>query len=556
MWRSIAAALVLLLLLAVGIISAQEPGDVTSPDEGIIEQVRSVAFVEDNALATASINDPGAGGLGRLADLFRSFGASVRVLALDAPVPPDVELLVIVRPTRALPVTQTAHLWEFLERGGHLLLALDPIGHNRVNTIRSNAGISVLLEREYGLRLADDFLIEPWFSASTLRDVVTSWSTAYPEDFTPHPITAPLIEYDLPLRLWGARSLFVEAVTGSAITTPLISVETGYGETGRINLNSDDPDQFQRNIGQDTQGRLLLGAVSQHLDTGSRVAMIGDSEMFLNIFGQTRIIGNETLPRYPGNGIFTERLVAWLLGIPEDEWPALPGGFTWVSIDGFTDDWPANIPEFVDVAFEVEPIRYDIYRTRLFHNDQYLHVSIDTLAALNDPMIQVEIRLSVGGQPVLILLENDTVWRISDTLVQVIPDAQYAVADDIELRLPLRVTGLSPMVDVVCIIKESLDLTECFTERMTSTLVNTIDPLPLRYEPGPSAFTTNDANVRVAPGQQGLLLGSLRGRSLLRVTGRTQAGDWIRVETGRYEGWISRALLVLNIDVERLPVVE
>ena len=149
-----------------------------------------------------------------------------------------------------------------------------------------------------------------------------------------------------------------------------------------------------------------------------------------------------------------------------------------------------------------------------------------------------------------------SVWRFTDTLVQVIPDAQYAVADDIELRLPLRVTGLSPTVDVVCIIKESLDLTECFNERMTSTLVNTIDPLPLRHEPGPSAFTTNDANIRAAPGQQGLLLGSLTGRSLVRTVGRTEAGDWIRMENGRFEGWVSRALLVLNIDVERLPVVE
>jgi hypothetical protein len=554
-WRSITAVLVILPLMAVGFIHAQEPGDDLS-DMGIIQRVQNVAFVEDDALNTASLTNPGAEGLGRLADLFRGYGASVRTLALDTPVPSDVELLVIIRPMRALPVTQTAHLWDFLERGGHLLLALDPNGHNRVNTIRSNAGISVLLEREYGLRLADDFLIEPWFSAASLSDVVTSWSVAYAEDIATHPITEPLIAYDLPLRLWGARSLFVEAVTGNATTTPLIYVESGYGETGRINLGSDDPEQFQRNIGQDTQGRLLLGAVSRHHTTGSRVALIGDSEMFLNIFGQTRMIGNETLPRYPGNAIFTERLVAWLMNIPVDTWPTLPEEFTRLALDGDDDDWPAGLPEYVDIVFEVEPLRYDIYRTRLFHNDQFLYVHVETLGALNDPAIQMELHLDTREEPTVILLEENAVWRLMETGRQRVPDATYTVGADIELRLPLRITGPDPVISVVCLVKAELDVTECFREQMISTQVNTIDPVPARFGSAPSAFTTNDANIRSGPGQQWPILSLLSGRSLLHVTGRNEAGDWIRVENGRYAGWVSRQLLVLNIDVERLPVVE
>jgi hypothetical protein len=554
-WRSITAVLVILPLIAVGFIHAQEPGDDPS-DMGIIQRVQNVAFVEDDALNTASLTNPGAEGLGRLADLFRGYGASARTVTLDAPVPPDVELLVIIRPMRALPVTQTAHLWGFLERGGHLLLALDPNGHNRVNTIRSNAGISVLLEREYGLRLADDFLIEPWFSAASLSDVVTSWSVAYAEDIATHPITEPLVAYDLPLRLWGARSLFVEAVTGNATTTPLIYAESGYGETGRINLGSDDLEPFQRNIGQDTQGRLLLGAVSRHHTTGSRVALIGDSEMFMNIFGQTRMIADENLPRYPGNAIFTERLVAWLMNIPVDTWPTLPEEFTRLALDGNADDWPAGLPEYVDIVFEVEPLRYDIYRTRLFHNDQFLYVHVETLGALNDPAIQVELHLDTGEEPTVILLEDNAVWRLMETGRQRVPDAAYAVGADIELRLPLRIAGPNPVISVVCLVKAELDVTECFREQMVSTQVNTIDPIPARFGSAPSAFTTNDANIRSGPGQQWPVLSLLSGRSLLHATGRNEAGDWIRVESGRYAGWISRPLLVLNIDVERLPVVE
>lgn len=544
--RRLFSALVIGLLLAVRIGSAQEAAPVTPV-------VTTIGFIQDNAINTASISNTGGAGISRLADRMRAFGATVRTLASDAPIPADIQLVAVVGPARPLSLTLTAYLWDFLARGGHLLLALDPNGHNGVSAERATSGLSQLLEREYGLRVADTFLIEPWFSSEPLSDVTTSWSESFPEALIPHPITQPLIDYELPVRFWGGRSAIVEMVNGSALTYPLIYAESPYGETGSLNFNNADPAQFTRNIGVDAQGRLLLGAVAQHLFTGSRVALLGDSEILRNLFGQTRIAGREDLPRFPGSSLLMERTVAWLMGVPIENWPTLPAAFTGIAIDGQTADWPPNVPIYGGIAGEA--VRQPNGATRALYDDQYLYVTVippDDPALMSE--IVVEMRFDDAGSQTLIRYQYGRVVNAAapDTPL---PDASGRIRSEVEIRLPLRL--VPPRIEQLCIgVPSRIEITTCTFEPVQAQQVNTIAPVSVRMGSGPSAFSLDDVNIRSGPGLQFGAIDLLRGRVPLRVLGRNAEGDWIRVENARYSGWVFRSLVLLNVDVELLPVVE
>jgi hypothetical protein len=51
------------------------------------------------------------------------------------------------------------------------------------------------------------------------------------------------------------------------------------------------------------------------------------------------------------------------------------------------------------------------------------------------------------------------------------------------------------------------------------------------------------------------MLTTLPGRTLLKLVGRNEAGDWVKVYDGRWEGWIAVSLLAFNADIEGLPVL-
>jgi hypothetical protein len=370
----------------------------------------------------------------------------------------------------------------------------------------------------------------------------------------PHPITAPLVIYNLPLRFWGGRSVFVDGLTGVSDTNALIYAENPYGETGEVDLGNAREKQLTFNIGEDNQGRLLLGAIAVNYETGSRVALIGDGEIFENIYGQTRIPGNEDIPRYPGTFIFTQRLIAWLMGIPEDQWPPLPDKFTWLALDGVTTDWPANISEVTDVGSEIQPPGYDIQKVKALHNDQFLYLAVETMTDMPEDA-QFIIQMTSGYEHLTITLDHgEGRVVLGSDLSTLIDDAEYTISVGAEIRLPLRIVGLNPVINQVCISNESSDRQDCIEETLRSTHVNTIDPVPLRFGPGPTAFLIHAANMRSAPGNDGPVLFQLPARTLLSVVCRNEKGDWLKLRNGRYEGWVAAFLVAANSDIDNLPV--
>lgn len=544
----------LLLLLCISLLSG---GLAAQDDNG---RLRNVAFLVDarRGLQTASTTNVGDDGLTRLVQMFVGYGADIQLIDLDAPIADSVELLVLVRPRRDFNVQQTAFLWEYLQKGGHLLLALDPNGLNNITTVQaSSRGISQLLLEEYGISMVDDLWIEPWVTYDSLSDVVTSWSDALPDAFVPHPITEPLVRYGLPVRFWAGRSVFVDGLTGYADTNALIYAEQGYGETVPVDERRNPESlEFMLNLAEDNQGRLIFAAIAENRESGSRVALVGDSEIFQNIYGQTRIPGDETSPRYAGDFIFTQRLLSWLMGIPEADWPPLPDRFTWLALDGASDDWPETVPVVMDVALDTAEAAYDIRQAQALHNDQFLYVVLETASTVPQDA-RFMLRLSSDDTLLTFLLEEGTVRvQVDDeSEFTVIDDAAYRIGPAAEIRLPLRIVGDNPMIGSLCIHSDEPDPQDCLDELLASSLVNTLDPVPNRSGTGPTAFTLNIANMRSGPSENDTILVQLSPRSLFSVLGRDEAGQWLKLRNGRYEGWVFAPLLATNAEVDLLPVV-
>jgi hypothetical protein len=368
-----------------------------------------------------------------------------------------------------------------------------------------------------------------------------------PEDFVAHPVVAPLLTYDLPVRYWGGRSLFVEALTGNAATSALIYAESPYGETGRLDLRSGDQAQYTFNIDQDTQGRLLLGALARRPATGSRVAVLGDSEIFRNQFGLARIVTQQSLPRYPGDQLLVERLVHWLIGLPLETWPTLPPEFTPIVVDGQDDDW---LPGAALIG--LGEVSSGTVRAAI--DDQFLYVSIAPPEGISAPDLTAQLSFPQEAGTSVLQVEGGALVDLANPGVP-IADSTVAVSHNMELRVPLRVASV--VLNQVCIGHASTaDRTVCTAAPVEATTLGTLAPVIQYGVPGPAAVPREDMNVRTGPGLEYEAIELLRDRPPLRVLGRSENGEWIRVDSGRTSGWAFRQLLNLNVGLDLLPVLE
>ena len=507
-----------------------------------------VGFIVTNTLNTASLSDPGPDGLSTLSQLFALQGARPTVLRLDAPISDDFAAVVLVGPTRSLSTANTAYLWDYLSRGNNLLLALDPNGYQGVNSERSTGGLNRLLQLEFGTGVEDNLLVQPWFLKSELANLRTNQIPAQADGYVPHPVMQPLITYQLPVHIWGGRTVQVEPFgPGPSRAMPLTYTETAYGETSTRLFAAENADPLALHIGADSQGRLLIGGIGENEQLGARVAVLGDSELLQNGFGLARVPGTNT-PRYPGNQVLVDRLVSWLLERPEDEWPALPNGVTWLQIDGNSEDWDSSLPAFDDTITEGEAAAYDIERVFAIRNDAYSYLLIET-AQPPPPDVEVWIDAVVNGQPTQVKLSQASI-TINDS-PPAYTDSAIAVGAAVELRLPLRIVGLSPSFEQLCLVNpQDTTQQDCLDRSFSTRLVNDIDPNPMRNLSGPlaSVISTGAVNLRTGPGTDFEVAGNVSNGTQFIVVERNAAGDWLRVVNSRYDGWITQALIAYNAD--------
>jgi len=535
-------AVILFCLLFVGILPSAAQ-DSKNADQKV------VGFVDDNQLHTSAFTDIGGDGLSRLAEIFQRLGAIPRTIKLNQTIAADIDVVVLVRPTVPLSPDNIALLWDFLSRGGHLLLAFDPNSINKVNSDRATSGLSKLLWSDYGIGIDDDALIEPWVDSAPFKSLVNTLSATLPENISRNPIIEPLLLYGMPVYTWAARSVQVDALGPNSLASPLLFTETAFGETNRNIFRSPDPEPIQMNIGQDKQGRLLLGGISENKKNGSRVALLGDGEMVQNIFGLTRLSTNDTRPRYPGNYLFAQRLASWLLDLPEDKWPSILPGFTHITIDGNSDDWSSSLAALVTK----DTSQSDIQQVHAFYNDQYLYMQIElTSGAANPSSITVTMQ-DVGGNRSFELSGDQVELIDAKGNKTLLPDAEMRIGQVIEARLPRRALTSTDSVASICLNNASNQ--SCLKQFSRPPLLPELDLVPVRPTIGPDTYLLNDGNLRRGPDTKSLMLTTLPGRTLLKLIGRNEAGDWVKVYDGRWEGWISASLLAFNANLELLPVL-
>lgn len=148
----------------------------------------------------------------------------------EAEVPAGTDLLVVAGPTSGFVAPELALLSRYLERGGRLLVLLDPTLGER-GLVETGLGDWLA---GHGVRVGEDIVIDPanplpFFGAETIFVQATG----------EHPIVRPLAQARVPVILPLARSVAAgEAPAGVEVTTLLETSAEGWGERDLANLGA------------------------------------------------------------------------------------------------------------------------------------------------------------------------------------------------------------------------------------------------------------------------------------------------------------------------------
>ena len=284
----------------------------------IISKIPKIYFVTGHGEATPAVQGDGAlagRSLAVLVDKLKKDNmVAEETSLLSGEIPDDADVIAIVGPTRAYTEAEIAALDAFLDGGGRMLVALDPLIEPG-GTMRQTRLEDLLAG--HGVLVNDDLVVDP-----SRKLPFFDLSAVYLTDFADHPVTTGLD---------GIAVLFT--VTRSLATdsdAAQVLVETsaeGWGETDLGMLLRGEPVVYDD--GLDTLGPVAVAVVveteaaAEALDDGddsandvpdkvsSRLAVFGDSDFLTDVD-----IGNA------GNEILAMNALNWLaardhsMGIP------------------------------------------------------------------------------------------------------------------------------------------------------------------------------------------------------------------------------------------------
>ena len=234
-------------------------------------------------------------GFSRAAEALRNenYQTESLVLGQKGDVPADANVVVSAGPTRPLPEEEHAALERYLERGGSLLVLVDP---------RSRTDLGKDLER-WGVSLGDDVVVD------RLQGFFGRAATPFAGEYGAHPITKGLREVTLfhvarsvrPTD--AARSHYTEIVKTSPDSWAERDLEAFFNE-GKAELSE-----------ADLKGPVSLAVAGKPLIGGGASAdeKKGESGPRLVVFGDSDFAANQLLDQYRNRDLFVNS-VNWLLG--------------------------------------------------------------------------------------------------------------------------------------------------------------------------------------------------------------------------------------------------
>jgi len=215
---------------------------------------------------------------------------------LSGEIPDDADVIAIVGPTRGYTEVEIDALDAFLDRGGRLLVALDPLIEPD-GTMRQTRLEAFLADR--GVVVGDDLVVDP-----SRKLPYFDLSAVYLTDFADHPVTTGLD--GIAVLFTVTRSLFADSDDAEVL------VETsadGWGETDLGMLLRGEPVVFDDGI--DSPGPVAVAVVVEgaaadapaaetddpsgaaHDDANYRLAVFGDSDFLTDV--EIENAGNEIL---------------------------------------------------------------------------------------------------------------------------------------------------------------------------------------------------------------------------------------------------------------------
>jgi ABC-type uncharacterized transport system involved in gliding motility auxiliary subunit len=221
--------------------------------------------------------------------------------SLGKPAVPDgTDLVVIAGPTGSFVPPELNALTAYLDRGGRVLVLLDPTLGQTAGSGLVQTGLEGWLAGR-GIQVGQNIVVDPsnplpFFGPETL----------FVRDYGDHPITKALADGDLPVLVSLVRSVgTAPAAGGSANATVLVSSsDEGWGETNLAQLEE------VRRDDTDVAGPVPLAAV------------VGSGAGRLVVFGDSDFANNQLLEANVGNSVLLSNTLNWmverqsLLGIP------------------------------------------------------------------------------------------------------------------------------------------------------------------------------------------------------------------------------------------------
>jgi hypothetical protein len=176
-----------------------------------------------------------------------------------------------------------------------------------------------------------------------------------------------------------------------------------------------------------------------------------------------------------------------------------------------------------------------------------------------EPSLAIEMRLQQDDLPDLhVRFIGDIGYLVDEARGSaVVRDSHYAIGDVIEVRLPLRTGGLVPQIVDLCLT--SVDhVFDCMDESIAPPNADELAPNPVLFPPGSISAIVRpgeSSNIRSGPGLNFSTIGSAAPGTLLNVAGRDESADWLKIEIGRFTGWIALSRINLLGNAQELNVV-
>ena len=268
----------------------------------VAPEVPKVYFVTGHGEASTAAAAAGAGdrGLSVLTQaLKRDNMDTADVSLLSGEVPEDADVIAIIGPTRAYTEPEITALGEFLDRGGRMLVALDPL-IDTDGTMRWTRLEALLAGR--GVIVHDDLVVDP-----SRRLPFYDLSAVYLEDFGNHPVTQGLEGFAVLFTV--ARSL---AADDDSATVLVQTSDEGWGETNLGMLLRGEPVAVDED---DHPGPAAVGVAVERLTAVAKDVSDegGDDESYrLVVFGDSDFLTDLDIAN-AGNAILATNAFNWLV---------------------------------------------------------------------------------------------------------------------------------------------------------------------------------------------------------------------------------------------------